>query len=275
MSIVATARMLRSARNEIFFVVEGDDDILLFSNSLGLPQSNFISCSGKERLMEVFQLAPVSGLDSGTIFFRDIDCDAVEHSERGDTILLTSDLYDFEMSLLRPRIFKRMFGEFARKKSTEIICDDAFQKIVEVASLIGALRHVSHAEGLNIKFAEYDTRFLDVSCFSIDLKKMIKYFMDRTKISSDISEIENLILSRRNEAQDLEEVTSGKDFLKIMGIALARFYKYCNSKDASFETLSRMFRIAVTHEDIKKLSLYSKLTRQVDISKFEWKGAPL
>lgn len=99
-SIAATARMLRSAKKEVILIVEGDDDIALFSNSLSLPKSNFISCFGKKRLMEVFALVPHSGLDAGTILLRDSDCDGVQDQRRGDVLLLTSDFYDFEMSLL-------------------------------------------------------------------------------------------------------------------------------------------------------------------------------
>ena len=274
-SIVATAKMLRSAKKEVFLIVEGDDDIALFSHSLKIPRANFISCFGKERLMEVFELIPVDGLDSGTIFFRDTDCDGVSISEREGVILLTSDLYDFEMSLLPRRVFGRMFGEYLKTRSSPELCEDAYNRIVAAASLIGALRHISNSESLNLDFKEYKTGFLDVRSFEIDVDEMLKYFLARSGNSADPSSLKDCVVRKRSNARHLADVTSGKDFLRLMSVALARFYKCCNATECSFETLSRTFRIAVTQDDIRELALYPVLADHVAKSPFDWKGAPL
>ena len=274
-SIVATAKMLRSAKKEVFLIVEGDNDIALFSHSLKLPRSNFISCFGKERLMEVFELVPIDGLDSGTILLRDTDCDGVGISERDGVILLTSDLYDFEMSLLPRRVFSRIFGEFLKTRSTPELSEDAFKRIVEAASLIGALRHVSHAEGLNIDFKEYKTGFLDAKALSVDIDDMLRYFLARSEKEADMPTLKECVIRKRTDVRQATDVTSGKDFLRILSVALARFYKCCNAAECSFETLSRMFRIAVTHDDLKELALYPVLAGHVARSPFEWKGASL
>lgn len=274
-SIVATARMLRSARKEIFFIVEGDDDIALFSQALRLPRSNFISCFGKERLMEAFGLVPINGLDPGTIFLRDLDCDDVSMSKRNGVLMLTSDFYDFEMSLLQRRIFGRIVGEFLKSRATHEFCVDAYKKVVEAASLIGALRHVSHAKGLNIDFKEYKLGFLDTKKFSVDLDEMIRYFMARSEVKKDINEIKKAVLITKESVKDPVEITSGKDVFRVLNVALSRFYKCCNANDCSFETLSRMFRISVDHDDIRELRMYSALSAHVNSSTFDWKGIRL
>lgn len=274
-SIVATAKMLRSARKEVFLIVEGDDDIALFSHSLKVPRANFISCFGKERLMDVFDLVPIDGIDAGMILFRDSDCDGVTITEKDGVVLLTSDLYDFEMSLLPRRVFGRIFGEFIKTRSTPELGDEAFEKIAEAASLIGALRHVSHADGLNVDFKEYKTGFIDPKNLSVDMDEMLRYFLARSEEKIDVKALKLRVGEVKENARHAIEVTSGKDFLKIMSIALCRFYRCCNATECTFETLSRMFRISVDHDDIKELALYPVLTEQVARSPFEWKGAPL
>jgi hypothetical protein len=107
-SLAATLLAMRSARKEIFLVVEGADDILLLSQIFGLPQSNFVDCRGKENLMSLFALVPARGIDSGTIFLRDRDHDGIRHIVKSDVSLLVSDLYDFEMHLLDGRLFGRV-----------------------------------------------------------------------------------------------------------------------------------------------------------------------
>lgn len=275
-SIVATAKMLRSAKREVFFIVEGDDDIALLSESMMLPRANFISCFGKERLMCVYDLVPADGLDGGTIFFRDSDCDDVTSGTRDDVLLVVSDRYDFEMSLLPGRVFSRIVAEFLRARCTTDLIEETFRRIVEPAALIGALRHLSHCEGLGICFRDYKLRFMDGRTLSIDIESMVEYFLSRLKINGkDVSGLSQRLSTFRRNARDPREIASGKDFLKIMSVALYKFLRCCVAAECTFETLSRMFRISVTYSDIQELALYPILAKHIAESGFEWKGMPL
>jgi hypothetical protein len=275
-SIAATARMLRSAKREILLIVEGDDDIALFSHSLGLPRSNFISCAGKERLMEVFDLAPRAGLDAGTIFIRDADFDDVGFQEKDGVILLTSDRYDFEMSLLPPRIFSRIFMEYLKTKATPQLSQDAFQKILGTSSFIGAMRLASHNNGLNLDFKNSKLNFIDHATLEVDLMKMAKYFLSKSGVSlEDSNKVVDLVKSEIDKGLDPEELCSGKDFLRVLSLALSKHYKCCNSTECTFETLARMFRVTVMHDDVRKLAIYDPLVEQVDKSGMAWTGNAL
>ena len=115
-SIVAALRQFRSARKDIILVVEGDDDIALFSQSLGLASNCFISCFGKENLMKVFGLVPNEHVDIGMFFIRDADFDGLKHQRSEGVCFFVSDRYDFEMNVVEGRIFHRIFAEFLKKK---------------------------------------------------------------------------------------------------------------------------------------------------------------
>ena len=275
-TIAATARMLRSAKKEVILIVEGDHDIALFSNSLSLPRSNFISCFGKERLMAVFGLVPHAGLDAGTILLRDSDCDALQSQRCGDVLLLTSDLYDFEMSLLPRRVFGRIFSEFMKTKASPELTNASFERILASASLVGALRLLSHRDGLNLDFKEAAYSFINAKDLISDVDEMVRYFFARSKVAIiDRSSVAVKLKQIVDEAKAAIEITSGKDFLRVLSIALNRYFRCCNANECTFETLSRMFRITVTHDDIQELALYPLLREQVNSSHFEWKGVPL
>ena len=113
-TLASTLLAMRSGRKDVFLVVEGAEDIALFSQVFRLSRSNFLDCRGKENLMNLFALIPTRGLDSGTIFLRDRDHDGVHHTVSRDVSLLVSDLYDFEMHLLDGRLFGRIMAEFLR-----------------------------------------------------------------------------------------------------------------------------------------------------------------
>lgn len=275
-SIVATAKMLRSAKKEIIFVVEGDDDISLFSHALGLPKSNFISCFGKERLMGVFDLVPKKGLDRGTIFLRDSDCDGIQSQEREGILLLTSDNYDFEMSLLPKRVFGRIFAEFLKTKSSPEFIDNAFEKLISASAFLGALRLISHTDELNLDFGEAKFSFLNQKDLNIDFKEMIRYFFARSRLS--MTKTDQIIERVRSIGEDTSNrcrISCGKDFLQMLSSALSRHYKCCNATECTFDTLARMFRMTVTQDDIKALSLYPLLVKQVQMSGMTWTGFQL
>lgn len=275
-SIVATAKMLRSAKKEIILLVEGDNDIALFSHALGLPRSNFISCFGKERLMRVFDLSPRKGLDGGTIFLRDSDCDAVQNQERDGVLLLTSDNYDFEMSLLPKRVFGRIFAEFVKTKASPEFIEGAFKKLIETSAFVGALRLVSHTDKLNLDFDEAKFNFINQRDISIDIEEMIRYFFARSRLSIiGVEEISERVRSIAADTSRQSKISCGKDFLKILSAALSRHYRCCNATECTFETLARMFRMTVTQDDIKTQSLYPLLVKQVQKSGMTWTGFPL
>lgn len=275
-TIVATTRMLRSAKKEILLIVEGDDDIALFSHALGLPRSNFVSCFGKERLMEVFELIPRKGLDSGTVFLRDSDCDGVRNQEKDGVLLLTSDYYDFEMSLLPKRVFGRIFSEFLKTKSSPELVDTAFKKLSEASAFLGALRLVSHVDGVNIDFKDAKFGYVNHRTMSVDVSEMVRYFLARSKISLEAADP---IIARIRAISESEtnhcKVSNGKDFLKVLSLALNRHYKCCNSSECTFDTLARMFRMTVTQDDIKELAMYPLLSAQVRKSGMAWTGFQL
>jgi hypothetical protein len=151
-SIVAALRQFRSARKDIILVVEGDDDIALFSQSLGLASNCFISCFGKENLMKVFGLVPNEHVDIGMFFIRDADFDGLKHQRSEGVCFFVSDRYDFEMSVVEGRIFHRIFAEFLKKKMTTTLAASAFTRVVDAVAWLGALRLYSQRGRLNLDF---------------------------------------------------------------------------------------------------------------------------
>ena len=107
-SIIATLQIFRSARKDIILLVEGDEDIALFSQGLGLPRECFISCAGKNNLMDVFQTVP-SSASIKECFCQGCGLRWINKSPV-QIIVWFSDLYDFEMVLIYGRIFHRIFS---------------------------------------------------------------------------------------------------------------------------------------------------------------------
>ena len=274
-TIVATLRMLRSARKEVFLVVEGDDDIAILSQVLTLPQANFVSCFGKERLMEVFSCAPAQGLDSGTIFIRDADFDCRNPQSRGDVVLLVTDQYDLEMALLNGRLFGRILAEFMKLRCTSDFVARTFNLLIEAAAIIGAARKVASDDRLGIKFREMSLGFVAPKSMQVNVPEMARYLIARSGMS-DV-DIKMLIESvqKVRASFSAEELASGKDLLRLLSIALNRHFCCCTATECSEKTLWRMLRIGAVRDDLKLMRLYATLAEQVSKTPFVWNGAAL
>ena len=93
--------------------------------------------------MEVFELATEKDIDNGAIFVRDRDHDNIVAHKKNDILMIVSDQYDFEMTLLPGRVFDRLFSEFVKKKSSPEFIKASFEKLVSTSARIGALRKLS------------------------------------------------------------------------------------------------------------------------------------
>jgi hypothetical protein len=279
-SIVAVLRQVRSARrHEVLLIVEGDDDISMFSQSLQLSRDHFVSCNGKENLMTVFGYIPDQHIDVGMIFFRDADCDNIGNHRSGGICLLVSDRYDFEMVVVEGRIFDRILSEFLKRKASASLAASTFAQIVDGTAWLGALRAHSHRNSLSLKFEELDFKFVNHKTLEIDVLRMIKQIYARSRVVlGTIDNIVSELKAIRSAASPLTKICCGKDFLEILSICLRRQHDACSYHEGSAITLGRILRIATTMDDVRAMSLFPLLKQAVQDAAVEgyiWSGAVL
>ncbi len=266
---------MRSAKKEILLAVEGDTDVDLFSNTLGLPRSNIISCAGKEVLMEVYQMGPQKGIDAGTVFVRDRDHDAHTSVVTSGVLLLVTDRYDIEMQLLEVRLFARMLGEYLKREVTDWEASQAFLLIAEAAGSIGALRLHSKQAAASFDFDDIKWRkFIDEKTLKPDLTELVRYMLAKSKIAATPAD---LVLSITGilAGQPAIDLVCGKDFIEVFQIALSRHYDACTAAECAPTVLARTIRIAATQSDLKAMTLYPALTTHVQGNTFPWTGNAL
>lgn len=275
-SKAATLLAMRSACKEVLLVVEGDADIDTFSNGLGVPRSNFLSCNGKEILMILYNKPPQKGIDSGTLFIRDRDNDEISTSCRDGIMLLVTSLYDIEMELLKVRLFRRIISDYTLGFHDDSLAQDEFSKLCKSASCLGAIRAYSHKHGLRLDFDDIKYgRFLDLRTMNIDIRSAVTYIYAKSNVRlTDIDKIVSDINTILDTFDPIHLVCS-KDFLGILHLALCRHYGTCGSKECEPSVLSRIIRIATSHDDLKSLPLYQPLKSHVLSCGFPWKGNEL
>jgi len=272
----ATLLAMRSAKKDTLLVVEGDTDVDLFANTLGVPRSNILSCNGKEVLMLVYGMGPAKGIDPGSIFIRDRDHDSVITGIKNGVLILVTTKYDIEMELLGNRIFGRLLSDYLKSPLDRVQESAEFAKVCRPAGYIGALRLFSHTNAIGIDFDDIKyTRFINAKTMDIGVKEMVRYMFAKSKVKlenlDDIqAEIEKLVLSVPND-----EMACGKEVVDVLHLALSKHYDACPASECTSEVLSRMLRVAANNDDMKMLPMYAALRAHVASSGFPWNGAPL
>lgn len=274
-SKAATLISMRSARKEILLVVEGDDDVLLMSNCLGLPRSNILVCEGKETLMELFSLGPQKGSDEGTVFIRDRDHDHLRTHIDQTRLLLVTEHYDVELDLLASRLFRRMFNEFAQLPDDDTKYLTVWKAICSAAAPLGSLRRISAERSLNLDFKEINLRkFVNFRNLEVDVKELVKYTETRSLKTLDRPLVVKDIAGLMADIGD-QLLCRGKDVISLMHLAFSRTYKLCKSSEAEPSVLARMVRVSCTVEDFARLTLYSSFKSFVLASPYSWTGRNL
>jgi hypothetical protein len=275
-TLAATLVAMRSGRKEVFLVVEGKEDVALYSQVFGLSRSYFVQCNGKNNLMALFAIVPARGLDSGTIFLRDRDNDGIRHTTSHDVSLLVSDLYDVEMHLLNGRIFGRLMSEFLQNAPTPDVIDAAFCRVIGAAAWVGALKLYSHVEGLALDFDNLKFSFVDQKTLEVDVRELVRRVFARSeKRVDDLGKVVKDVERIYRETGSLCDITSGKDVIEVLSLALSRHYKCCSASECSIGTLGRMIRISATLTDLQEMSLYGELIKKIALSPFRWAGVAL
>lgn len=268
----ATLLAMRSAKKEILLVVEGDSDISLMSNTLGIPRSNLLSCNGKEILMDLFKMSQQKGIDPGTIFIRDRDFDFEESREFNDVLLLVTNRYDIEMELLENGIFNTIITEYSAGSTETTDADLLFKKVCTASGCIGALRLLSNLLEMSLDFDDLKyNRFFDVDKFSVSLTDLIRYVFAKSKEKlDDIKNVENEINKILNQNEP-EYLACGKETIDLIHIFISRKLNK-NAADCSTSVITRMIRVAAGLEDMKMLSFFPHLRRKIKTNPFEWTG---
>jgi hypothetical protein len=98
---------------------------------------------------------------------------------------------------------------------------------------------------LNLVFTDAKVGFIGAKTLDLNISEMLRYCGARSKVSNDAKIAMTFILDAV-KAMPAEEISLGKDFLKLFSVCLCRHYKVCNYGECSPEMLGRIVRIATT-----------------------------
>ncbi|MEN3212186.1 DUF4435 domain-containing protein [Methylorubrum populi] len=275
-SLAARLVAMRSGRKEVLLIVEGSEDISFYSNIFGVPRSSIVSCGGKERLQDLYGLIPHKGLDDGTVFIRDRDCEKISHQTTSGVLMLVTDFYDVEMHLLSGRLFARIISEYLSARLESIDVNKIFSTLLESSAIIGALRLYSHEKELNLKFEGMSFDFIDPKTMNINSLELIRKVCARSAVNpGNHSEIKGFLENMLADGRPHTEIVRGKDLLELMHIALNRHCKCCDAKECKPELLGRILRIAAVPSDMKHASMWSRLAEWISTCSMGWGGLHL
>ena len=267
---IPTIKLFLQSPNKTVIVVEGDDDVRLFSKFVS--EQTLVQKSkegGWTEVLKVLEACP----DEHVIGIRDADFTELISVDKKHTNrrMFHTDCHDAEMMVISVS-WESIFHEYLWSKGLDK--NDLLTKIFESLIPLSCLKLQNEREGLKLHFEGIGlANFFDGNTFVFDMKNYLvslnKKSKNKTKIieENDIEPLENIINEKRNSktVKKLYEhnlmkfywcFINGHDFLQCCAICARQHH---DTKDVNDKQIARSSRMAYSIEKFSKTDLYKSI----------------
>jgi Protein of unknown function (DUF4435) len=241
-NIANSIRLKRSQVPGAIALVEGDDDLLLFSRHVH-SHVVFKVCHGKPTVLEAIQDLNING-GSGVLAIVDSDFDQLLGKSAAFPNLLTTNENDIEMIMAVSPALEHVLREYSVDLSTwprTLVLDE----ILTEASKVGGLRLLSAREGLGLKFDELDFgKFVNRESMNIDDLKMAEVVQKTSAVGILPKELLRRAKEAIDKSLDAKKLCNGHDFIELLSLGLQ--YRYANNMESNSKPkkIEQAFRLA-------------------------------
>lgn len=256
--IIMVARHPQS-KNNVFVLVEGEDDIKLYGKFL----NDFCKIEpipgGILRLETSLQTIPNHVRKINLIGIRDADFMHIESKNAAFANLFLTDTHDTEtMMMASDETFKNILHEFLPK--TTISTSQLRQQILKCVEFLGYLRWYNNINDLELNFKGIGLdKLIDYTSFTINETHLVKDVLNRSPNAKvkDETQILNEVNILTQTFQNLFQICNGHDVVKVFAAFLTNSNKGSGVSDTR---IASQLRTAYNLDNFKKTNLYKKLT---------------
>lgn len=261
--IVSEILMRNNTAKGKFLIVEGEDDMKLYSNFINTSKCNIRFARGKPNVLDVMTTLLTKGINKA-IAIIDADFDHIYKNKYMRTIF-TTDVHDLELMIIKSEAFNKLLCEFCDLEKVEKIQrkfhEELKETFIKCSSIIGCLRFYANKNklGLDFKDLEFDF-FIDSHTFNVDLKKMIVHVVGNSQIKNNISDelMEGLRYHMEDDI-DAWNISCGHDYIQIFKLGVENNLGFKKSMKLNCKDIERNLRLSYEYSHFKETGLYKKI----------------
>jgi len=243
--IANSIRLLRSAHEGVFLIVEGHSDKLIYERLVNKQEVRVTIASGKNNAIKALSILEKENFRR-VVAVIDADFSRIEQQIPDSNNLFLTDEHDLEMMLIKSAAFDKLLKERGSEEKIAAFPKDIRETLLKLGQEIGKLRLLSLRNKLDLKFEGLKFgKFIDKEKLSINIDELIRSIKNHSqKLSLDEQQIKQDLSVISDENHDPWQLCCGHDFIGILAIALCKVLGTWNANDVKTEVLERELRLA-------------------------------
>jgi hypothetical protein len=258
-------RMLRSASQDAFLIVEGTSDVKLYKQVVDTEHCQLVTpVKGEDgqrtKAIELLKILQ-QPLLPGVIAIVDKDFDELNGALPDLPNLFFTDTHDLETLLLKSPALEKLLGELGSQEKLAKFRRDVRAVLLGAGCAIGYLLWVSLQEGLHLKFEGIDfQKFINEETLTIDETQLIEEVKRKSqKLSLKTPDLQKQLAAKRAPTHDLWQVCRGHDLISILSVGLRKAIGTKPQKDVTVEILERSLRMCYEQVYFQATQLYAAI----------------
>jgi len=243
--IANSIRLLRSAHEGVFLIVEGHSDKLIYERLVNKQEVRVTIASGKNNAIKALSILEKENFRR-VVAVIDADFSRIEQQIPDSNNLFLTDEHDLEMMLIKSAAFDKLLKERGSEEKIAAFSKDIRETLLKLGQEIGKLRLLSLRNKLDLKFEGLKFgKFIDKEKLSINIDELIRSIKNHSqKLSLDEQQIKQDLSVISDENHDPWQLCCGHDFISILAIALCKVLGTWNANDVKKEDWERELRLA-------------------------------
>ncbi|MDJ0671170.1 MAG: DUF4435 domain-containing protein [Microcystis sp. M53598_WE2] len=243
--IANSIRLLRSAHEGVFLIVEGHSDKLIYERLVNKQEVRVTIASGKNNAIKALSILEKENFRR-VVAVIDADFSRIEQQIPDSNNLFLTDEHDLEMMLIKSAAFDKLLKERGSEEKIAAFPKDIRETLLKLGQEIGKLRLLSLRNELDLKFEGLKFgKFIDKEKLSINIDELIRSIKNHSqKLSLDEQQIKQDLSVISDENHDPWQLCCGHDFISILAIALCKVLGTWNANDVKKEDWERELRLA-------------------------------
>jgi hypothetical protein len=255
--IAQELRQERQVHKGSFLLLEGDRDIKRFTKFVDENACSIQNCFGRENLLGAIEILIDEGFP-GVLALADADFDRIDGCLPCNEAIIFSESHDFGLDIASSDVLRRYLAEVGHQDK----CDEhgghegVRTRLFDACKPLSVFRYLSHRQSLGYQLDQI--RHYEISAdWTVDLDLLVEQVSSGPFAAENKKQATKRLL-RDHVAQefDLLQITSGHDFLAMLGLALQGKLGDRRADQAWASEVEVHFRLAFSEEDFVRTPLF-------------------
>jgi hypothetical protein len=254
--IAQEIRQERQVHRGSFLLLEGDRDIKRFTKFVDENASSIQNCFGRDNLIGAMEILIGEGFP-GVLGLASANFDRIEGCLPNNDAIIFSEFHDFDLDVAMSDVLRRYLEEVGDSEKCLALGGHkgVRERLLEVCKPLSVLRHLNHT-------LELGYRLDQIAHVEICAGWLVDADLLVARVSSDQStneqeqSIKQMLLNHAAQDFDFQQITSGQDFLAILGIGLQDELGDRKPPQTLVSEVGIHFRLAFSTDDFIRTPLY-------------------